>query len=496
MSISRRHFLRTTTAAAIGGLSGVSLLSRCAEKSAAQPNIIFFLIDDMGWTDVSYQGSRLYETPYIDELASRGMRFTQAYAASAVCSPTRSSIMTGKYPARLNQTDWIPGRGNSPENQFLQVEDLNRLPLEEVTIAERLQEAGYITCHIGKWHLGGEGHLPEDQGFDINIAGNRHGAPPHYFYPYKRGDYQLDELAETGEEGEYLTDRLGSEAVGFIRDHAEEPFFLYFSHYAVHTPRQAKKDHIQKYEDKIRSMSEPEGPEFIKEHDVRTKAVQDNPVYAGMVESTDNTVGMVMDTLGELGIGENTIIIFMSDNGGLATLPQGRTGSTANLPLRAGKGWNYEGGIREPMFIVWHGTVEPNSVSHEPVISTDFHPTILEMAGLPADPSQHMDGISLVPLLQGEPTLERDNLYWHYPHYHGSGARPHGAMRSGDWKLLEFYEDNSIELYNLAEDMGEQNEISADEPERTAAMHEQFQQWRKKVDAQMPKPNPNYQPSA
>lgn len=495
MSISRRHFLRTTTAVAIGGLSGVSLLSRCAEKSAAQPNIIFFLIDDLGWTDVSYQGSRLYETPYIDELASRGMRFTQAYAASAVCSPTRSSIMTGKYPARLNQTDWIPGRGNSPENQFLQVDDLNRLPLDEVTVAERLQEAGYTTCHIGKWHLGGEGHLPEDQGFDINIAGNRHGAPPDYFYPYKRGNYQLDELAETGKEGEYLTDRLGREAVQFIHDHSEEPFFLYFSHYAVHTPRQAKKEHIEKYENKLESLPAPEGPEFIEEHDVRTKALQDNPVYAGMVESTDNSVGMVMDTLDELGIEENTIIIFMSDNGGLSTLPHGRTGSTANLPLRAGKGWNYEGGIREPMFIVWPGRVDPNSVCREPVISTDFYPTILDMAGLQRDPSQHMDGISLTPLLEGEPTLDRENLYWHYPHYHGSGARPHGAMRSGDWKLLEFYEDNSIELYNLAEDMGELNETSADEPELAAAMREQFQQWRKEVNAQMPEPNPNYQPS-
>lgn len=494
--IQRRQFLESLSLGALGiFFTGAGLLSSCVSHKSSRPNIIFILIDDLGWKDVGYHDSRLYETPNIDKLAGEGMRFAAAYAACPVCSPTRSSILTGKYPARLDQTDWIPGRGNSPENKFLQVDDLNHLPLEEVTIAERLKEAGYVTCHIGKWHMGGEGHLPGDQGFDINIAGNERGSPPSYYYPYKRGDYQLKGLAATGEEGEYLIDRISGEAVQFITDHQEQPFFLYLSHYAVHTPRQAKESLREYYEQKLDNMPEPEGPLYQDErYNAATQLVQNNPEYAGMVQSMDESVGRVMRTLEEVGMSEHTIIFFMSDNGGLSTLPPDRTASTANTPLRAGKGWLYEGGIREPMIVKWPGVTSPGSVCTVPVISTDFYPTILEMARLEPEPQQHQDGESLVPLLRGGKSLGRDALYWHYPHYHGSNARPHGAIRMGDYKLIEFYEDMSVELYNLGRDVEERNNLAASLPEKTDALRKRLHAWRKSVDAQMPEPNPDYEP--
>jgi len=493
-NISRRRFLRKVSLGA-AGIAVSGLLSSCAEQKYSRPNIIFILIDDLGWKDVGYHVSRLYETPNIDKLAEEGMRFSAAYAACPVCSPTRSSIMTGKYPARLNQTDWIPGRGDNPENKFLQVDDLNYLPLEEVTIAERLKEAGYVTCHIGKWHMGGAGHLPEDQGFDINIAGNERGSPPSHYYPYKRGDYQLKELAATGQEGEYLIDRISREAVQFITDHQEQPFFLYLSHYAVHTPREAKESLREYYEQKLDNMPEPEGPVYKDErYNAVTQLVQNNPEYAGMVQSMDESVGRVMRTLEELDLANQTILFFMSDNGGLSTLPPDRTASTANTPLRAGKGWLYEGGIREPMIVKWPEVTSPGSVCNDPVISTDFYPTILEMARLELAPEQHQDGVSLVPLLRGGTSPDRDALYWHYPHYHGSNARPHGAIRMGDYKLIEFYEDMSVEVYNLKQDLAEQHNLAASMPGKANTLREQLHNWRTSVGAEMPQPNPEYTP--
>ncbi len=491
-TITRRQFLQRSLWSSLGLFSG-SLLYSCTRDRHPMPNIVFILIDDLGWQDVSYHGSRLYETPNIDRLAEEGMRFSNAYAASGVCSPTRASIMTGKYPARVRITDWIPGRGDSPDNKLLQVQDRDNLALQEVTIAERLQEAGYATCYIGKWHLGGPGYLPQDQGFDVNIAGNRRGSPPSYYYPYRRNDYQLAELAKTGDEGEYLTDRLSREAVRFISQHTDHPFFLYLSHYAVHKPIQPKSSLRDYYEKKLNRIPESEEPKYQSErYNAVTQLVQDDPGYAAMVQSTDESVGRILQALGQSGVAENTVIFFISDNGGLSTLPAGANTVTANTPLRAGKGWLYEGGIREPMIIKWPGITKAGSVCDYPVISTDFYPTILEMTGLELDPEQHKDGLSLVPLLRGKNHLQRDALYWHYPHYHGSNARPHGAIRKGPYKLLEFFEEEGIELYNLGQDIGECENLVDRLPEKAKQLQDQLSQWRKSINADMPEPNPDY----
>ncbi len=464
------------------------LCTASAWAETEKPNVVFMLIDDLGWADTGIYGSTFYETPHVDRLAKEGMRFTQAYAAASICSPTRSSIMTGKYPARLNQTDWIPGMGDSPDHRLLQVQDTNHLPLEETTIAEALDEAGYFTAHMGKWHLGGGEHLPKNQGFDVNIAGNRHGAPPSYFYPYKRGGYQLEELAKTGEEGEYLTTRLGEEAVRLIKNHKDEPFFLYFAHYAVHTPLQAPEKLVEKYRKKKKQRDMPDRPVLSQEHGHKELLVQNNPVFAAMVEKMDETVGMVREALEEAGVEEETIVIFFSDNGGLSTDHP----STSNFPLRAGKGWMYEGGFREPLIVRWPGVTKPGSVSDTPVISTDFYRTILDIVGRPVPDGAAPDGVSLVPLLEQSGGLDRNTLYWHYPHYHGGGNIPSGAIRSGSYKLIEYFGTGETELYNLAKDMRERKDLSLQRPAKARELHQKLKAWRDRVDAQMPKPNPNY----
>ena len=482
--MNRRDFLKTTGfgAAALAVSAGLGLEQRAAaaRRKSKKLNFVFFLIDDLGWTDLGCYGSKFYETPNINRLAGQGMRFTDAYAACPVCSPTRASIVAGKYPARLGITQWIGGNNRPTAYRHY-------LPLEDVTIAEALKEAGYATAFVGKWHLGSKDYYPQHQGFDVNIGGDFSGAPPTYFWPYKNRNRALDELPLGGEEGEYLTDRLTDESIKFMEANKGKPFLLYLSHYAVHTPVESKPELTEKYKAKAEKLPEHEGPRFAPVYGrYKTRMVQDNPAFAGMVHSVDDSVGRVMKKLEELGVADNTVVIFMSDNGGLSTVARG--GPTCNLPLRAGKGWLYEGGIREPMIIKWPGVVRPGSVCNEPVTSTDFYPTMLEMASLPLKPEQHVDGVSLLPLLKQSGKLKRKAIYWHYPHYHGSGNKPSGAVRAGDYKLIEWYEDNSIELYNLKNDIGEKKDLASRMPEKAAELRRLLHRWLKQTKATVPTP--------
>jgi len=480
--MDRRGFLK-----GLGVGAAMFALPSCASarrrgNAKDRPNFVFFLIDDLGWTDVGCFGSSFYETPNIDRLAAQGMRFTDAYAACPVCSPTRGSIMAGKYPARLGITQWIGGSNQPTEYKHF-------LDLEEVTIAEVLKAEGYATAFVGKWHLGNKEYYPDKQGFDVNIGGDSSGAPPTYFYPYKRGKRALLEMPAGGEEGEYLTDRLTDESLKWLDANKDKPFLLYLSHYAVHTPIQSKQELTDKYKAKAGKLAKGDGPKFRPVYGrYNTRMVQDNAAYAGMVQSVDESVGRVTAKLEELGAADNTVVIFMSDNGGLSTV--GREGPTSNLPLRAGKGWLYEGGIREPMIIKWPGVAKAGSECGEPVTSTDFYPTMLEMAGMRLKPRQHVDGVSLVPLLRKQGKLKRKAIYWHYPHYHGSGNRPSGAVRAGDYKLIEWYENGAVELYNLRNDISEKEDLAEKMPEKTAELKAMLAKWLKQVDAKMPTSGP------
>lgn len=487
---SRRFFIKTIGLGAVSFLMPVS----CRKSGMNKPNFVFFLVDDLGWTDLGCYGSSFYETPNIDRLAKESMRFTDAYAACPVCSPTRASILTGKYPARLNITDWIPGV-DPKDRKLMGPQDKHQLPLEEMTIAEVLKKSGYATGFIGKWHLGDTGFLPQDQGFELNIGGHDKGSPGSYFYPYKRknSDWDVPNL-EGGKDGEYLTDQLTDESLQFIENHKENPFLLFLSHYAVHTPIQAKKELMKRYEDKRLRIKDKKGPEFIIERQSRAKQKQDDAAYAAMVQSVDESVGRILSKLDALNLSSNTIIIFMSDNGGLSTLPLDRNEPpTSNIPLRTGKGWLYEGGIREPMMIKWPGVSQPGSVCSVPVTSTDFYPTMLEMSGLPLNTQLHPDGLSLVPLLHGRQQLDRDAIYWHYPHYHGSGNTPSAAVRSGAYKLIEWFEDETCELYNLEYDLGEQNNLAPKMPKKVNELKRMLENWRNQVRAKMPVENTAYQ---
>lgn len=457
------------------------------------PNVIFILIDDLGWSDLSCYGSTYYETPNIDQLAQEGVRFTDAYAACPVCSPTRASILTGKYPARLQITDWIPG--SDPKNRpLLGAQDLDAMPLQEFTFAEKLKEAGYQTAFLGKWHLGDTTFLPQDQGFDLNKGGHDAGQPATYFYPYnnpKRPRMDVPGLAG-GQPGEYLTDRLTEESIKFIQANQNQPFLLYLSHYAVHTPIEAKSDLVEKYTAKLNSSKVEETDAYITERDSRSRKYQDNPKYAAMLQSVDESIGQIQAQLEALGLDQNTILIFTSDNGGLSTLPPRRTGPTSSLPLRAGKGWLYEGGIRVPLIVKWPGKTEKGAESALPVTSTDFYPTILDMLDLPALPEQHPDGISIAPHLSNQVTLEERPLFWHFPHYHGSGNRPSAAVRLGDYKLIKWYETDSLELYNLSTDLAEKENLLEQFPEKGAQLHQKLLDWLEEINAAMPTSNPDY----
>jgi len=485
--MNRRDFIKAVGTGAALCLGGSIKPALSTPRRKRQPNFVFFLIDDMGWKDLGCYGSTFHETPNIDRLATEGMRFTDAYAACPVCSPTRASIVTGKYPARLGITQWIGGANKpTPYRRYL--------PLEEVTIAEALKQAGYATGFVGKWHLSTQEedrrkYYPDRQGFDVNIGGDWSGAPPTYFYPYAKRNRVLETMPPGGEKGEYLTDRLTDESLKFLDANKDKPFLLYLSHYAVHTPLESKQALTAKYKAKAEKLPQPEGPHAKEVYGrYKTRMVQDHAVYAGMVQSVDESIGRVLDRIKALGLERNTIVIFMSDNGGLSTVP--REGPTCNLPLRAGKGWLYEGGIREPMMIKWPGVAKPGGTCHEPVTSTDFYPTMLEMAGLPLRPKQHIDGVSLAPLLKGTGTLQREAMYWHYPHYHGSGNRPSGAVRAGDYKLIEWYENGRVELYNLKDDLGEQNDLAKKQPEKTAKLRRMLHAWRERMDAKMPAGEP------
>ncbi len=462
----------------------LALASTGPAQEAARPNFLFILVDDLGYADLGCYGSTFHETPNLDRLARSGMRFTDGYAAHPVCSPTRAAIMTGKNPARIGITDWIPGQ--DPKNRKLRgPADLDRLPHEEVTIAERLKAAGYRTFFAGKWHLGSDGFFPEDQGFDINKGGHHRGSPPGgYYAPYK------NPKLENGPNGEYLPDRLTDETLKFIESAGDEPFFAYLSFYTVHTPIQASKRHIEHYKKKRAELPDSDAPRTRPEHDGVTRLRQDNAAYASMVHAMDENVGRLLDKLESTGLAERTVVVFTSDNGGLSTLSR-RGGPTSNLPLRAGKGWCYEGGIRVPFLIRAPGITKPSSTCATPAYSADLHPTMLELAGLELAPEQHADSLSLVPALGGRTDLEREFLVWHFPHYHGSAWTPGSAIRAGRYKLIEFYDKEKVELYDLSTDLGETEDLSEAQPERTAELRQKLREYLAHVDAPMAKPNRN-----
>ena len=481
-TLTRRNFIKATSLGAVGMTLPHWLLADAPSKTKL--NFVFLLVDDLGWRDLGCYGSTFYETPNIDRLATQGVRFTDAYAACPVCSPTRASIMTGKYPAAIGITDWIPGFDMSNQKLLTPGNQFDYLPLAEVTMAEAFKTAGYSTFFAGKWHLGGDGYLPEDQGFDVNIGGHRWGVPPGgYFSPY--GNSKLRD----GPEGEFLTDRLTDESLKFLDAHKNMPFLLFLSYYTVHGPFQSKPEYRVQYEIKAEDLPPANGPPFVPEGKVKARRVQDHAVYAGMIQSLDESVGRLMAKLDQLQLAEHTVVIFVSDNGGLSTA---EGSPTSNFPLRAGKGWLYEGGIRVPMIIKWPGVTRAASLCSEPVISTDFYPTMLEMAGLPLMPSQHRHGASLVPLLKDGKSLGRQEIFWHYPHYNRKGDTPAGAVRAGDYKLIEFYEDNRTELYNLKTDRSETHDLGARMPGKTKELQNTLHRWRRQVGGRMPKPNPDY----
>lgn len=468
-----------------------TLLILVQPASAAQPGFLFILVDDLGYMDIGANNPEtFYETPNIDRLAAEGMRFTSGYAANPVCSPTRYSIMTGKHPSRVDATNFFAGKR---AGRFEPAPLNDRMPLSEVTLAEALKQGGYATFFAGKWHLGpSEEFWPERQGFDVNKGGWRAGGPfraGKYFSPY------ANPRLKDGPKGEHLPHRLASETMDFIREHKAEPFLAYLSFYSVHTPLMAPKELVEKYRQKAVRLGLEGREEFATEEQVwpdardgrRVRILQKHAVYAAMMESMDRNVGRILDLLKDLGIDDNTVVFFMSDNGGLSTsegLP------TSNLPLRGGKGWLYEGGIREPWLIKWPGVTRPGSTSDWPVVSMDFYPTMLEMAGLPPRPEQHLDGVSLVPILKGGGTPERDALFWHYPHYSNQGGFPGGAVRMGDWKLIERFEDGSVQLYHLKNDIGERKDLADRHAGRVNEMRRRLHAFYREVDAKFLQPKP------
>lgn len=484
-SFGRRDFLKTQ----LGGALALGLFGGgCSPAKAEPPNFVFMLADDLGWSDLSCYGSEFYESPNLDRLAESGVRFTDAYAACPVCSPTRASILSGKYPARVGITDYIPGL-KTENTKLLTPEDIHQLPFAEVTIAEALKEAGYQTFMAGKWHLGDEDEYgPDKQGFDIVHTKRTLGW---------RGGFYKD---PKDPESEYLTDRLTDVSIEYLEQVAAQdqtqPFFLYLPFHNPHTPVQPHPRHIERFREKLKTMGYPESPRWGMERDGHTRLYQDNAEFASMVYAMDENVGRLLDSLDEQGLADNTVVIFVSDNGGLCTHSQHGFGSTSNRPLRAGKGWCYEGGIRVPMMIRAPGVSQAGSECSEPVTSTDFYPTMLELAGLPLRPEQHVDGVSLTPLLEGDGSLEREAIYWHYPHYHGSTWAPGAAVRARDWKLIEFYEEETAELYNLADDIGEQNNLFPQMPDKAEELRAMLRDWQQSAGAKMPVPNPDYKPEA
>lgn len=459
-----------------------------------QPNILFMLIDDLGCRDLGCYGSSFYETPNLDRLAEQGMLFTDAYASCPVCSPTRASVMTGKYPARVGITQWI---GGNTEGKLASIPYLHYLPLEEKSLASSLRDGGYQTWHIGKWHLGDEDFYPEKHGFDVNIGGCHWGCPSKGFF----SPWQIPNLPEGKEDGEYLTDYLTDEAVRLIKERDKDrPFFMNLNHYAVHIPIQAPEHLVEKYREKAKRLKLDRANPFVEgesfpclhkqDKKVKRRVLQSDPTYAAMVENLDTNIGRVLETLEAEGLADNTIIAFTSDNGGVST---SEGSPTCNLPYSEGKGWNYEGGTRVCQMIRWPGQVRPGSQCHEAVTSTDFYPTFLEAAGLPLMPEQHCDGVSLIPALREERSLDREAIYWHYPHYSNQGGTPAASMVMGEWKLIEYFEDNHLELYNLRTDVSETTNVADQHPDRVKTMHAMLKTWQSDIEAKIPEPNPNYE---
>ena len=452
-----------------------------APVSAAEtPNVVLIVIDDLGQRDLGCYGSKFYQTPNVDKLAKDGLRFTDFYAACPVCSPTRVSILTGRYPQRVGVTDWIPGRKDTPDQRLKQPAIRNELPLEEVTVAAALKKRGYATALVGKWHLGGKGFEPTRYGFDVNIGGDETGTPRSYFAPFENKAGKMPGL-EKAEEGEYLTDRLAAEAEKFIEANKAKPFFLYLPHYGVHTPLKAPQALIDKYKVTPRAGS------------------QSNPVYAAMVESMDNAVGRVLKKLDELKLADNTLVIFTSDNGGLATTEGGPTGATFNGPLREGKGFLYEGGVRVPLIVKWPGRVKAATTTDEVACSIDFFDTILDATVDPKDNPEvagPRDGVSLLPVFGGEKLKDRP-IFWHYPHYSNQGGRPGGAVRYKQFKYAEYYEDGRRELFNVKADISESRNLIGDPAVKAVPdeLAKELAAWRKEVGAKMPTPNPDYKPN-
>jgi len=469
----------------------LSITGQGQEKKDLQPNIILFYVDDLGWMDLACQGSEFYETPAIDKLASQGVRFTNGYTPHPRCLPARYGVLTGRFPAR----DKVPGGGELKPNTG--------------TIGKSLRAEGYKTFFTGKWHLvgkAGEANLPNNQGFDINIGGGKAGAPKTYFYPYRKGEatpagkkgLTKNEIhgLEGGKDGEYLTDRLTDESVKFMNEHiankADQPFFLYLSHYGVHTPFQAPAHLIKKYEEKLKTMNYTQ-PEYEKTISGDTKMRQDLPVYAAMIESIDQSMAKILETLIELEIADHTIIIFTADNGGLSTRGNSRKLATSNYPLRYGKGWLYEGGIREAFIVKWPGVAKPGSISDAVVCGTDIYPTVLSMAGINLQPENHVDGVDISQAIKGEKFEREQAIFWHSPMGRpiSTGDYNSSAVRLGDYKLVEWYDENRIELFNISKDIKEEHNIAEQNPEKAKELHELLVNWKKEISAKVLDPSKN-----
>lgn len=454
-----------------------------------KPNIVMILIDDMGWRDLQCFGSTFYETPNIDALAAEGTVFTQAYASCPVCSPSRASLMTGKYPARVGLTHYI---GGHDWGKLMEVPYVDHLPLEEYTLPKALRDAGYHTWSVGKWHLGEKEYYPEHQGFEVNVGGCSWGHPHDgYFAPWG-----IENLPSDVPEGTFLTDYLTDRAVELIQNKDDAPFFLYWSHYAVHTPIQAKPEDLARFEEKSRRMKldqvNPyvEGEHFPCWHKrkerVLRRLVQSDVPYAALIWNLDQNVGRLVQALKDCGEYENTIIVFTSDNGGLATA---EGSPTCNAPLSEGKGWGYEGGVRVPLIVAGPG-IAAHRWCDSPTTTPDWYPTFLELAGLPPQPQQHQDGVSIAPLLRGE-TMEERPLFWHYPHYGNQGGQPMAAVRRGNYKLLKFFEDNHTELYDLSQDIGESFNLAEELPNLANELETLLDAWIQEVGGIVPQPNPD-----
>ena len=474
-----RFFLTTVTILFCSAWSAIAVAQPTSATPAGPPNVVVFLVDDLGYMDIGANNPKcFYDTPNIDRFATTAMRFTDGYAANPVCSPTRYSLLTGKYPTRVEATNFFSG---NRAGKFRGAKLNNNMPLEEITLPRAMKEKGYATFFAGKWHLGEEeSHYPQNFGFDVNMGGWKRGGPytgKRYFSPFKNPQLQPD-----SPKGDHLPDRLARETASFIKSNGEQgkPFLAYLSFYSVHTPLMGRPDLVEKYQAKAESVK---GDEFAEEEQVigrkprKVRVLQKHAVYAAMVEAMDEAVGKVLKQLDESGLADNTIVIFTSDNGGLST---SEGSPTSNLPLRGGKGWVYEGGIREPWIIRYPGITKAGSVSKEPISSIDLFPTIA--TAVEAEVKHEIDGVDLLPALKGE-SLNREALYWHYPHYSNQGGIPGGAIRVGDYKLFERYEDGRVHLYNLKDDIGESKDLADAQPEKAAEMRAKLHAWYKTVDA-------------